>query len=288
MLKSAILRRHTLAAHLHLIGLATAPPSWISWIHRFHHNVELCWVIWWFPQPWGYPFIAGGFLLRKIPSFEMDDGMGYPHDSGNLHLNCKMFVALIQLWVGHVWTVAEFATVTPATPATLATPPSSITDQPSVPIKSMISCEAAWAAWNSKSERIQKMHLENSGHLNLNISQCICLKKTWTQDSNELNHWSRLFFLNNIFLENRLNSSGERRHGRSESIALFSTKDEPAVVSNFFHTSTDPYAVHMSCEWRAVASPWHPHGIPMACHGKMLKDAVAAPCWTPRFELPNL
>ena len=27
-------------------------------------------------------------LLGKIPSFEMDDGtMGYPHDSGNLHLS---------------------------------------------------------------------------------------------------------------------------------------------------------------------------------------------------------
>ena len=28
----------------------------------------------------------GWFLLGKIPSFEMDDHWGYPHDSGNLHI----------------------------------------------------------------------------------------------------------------------------------------------------------------------------------------------------------
>ena len=30
--------------------------------------------------------IAGWFLLGKVPSFEMDDEQGYPHDLGNPHV----------------------------------------------------------------------------------------------------------------------------------------------------------------------------------------------------------
>ena len=29
---------------------------------------------------WGYPKLAGWFISWKMPSFEMDDEMGYPHD----------------------------------------------------------------------------------------------------------------------------------------------------------------------------------------------------------------
>ena len=76
-------------------------------------------------------------------------------------------------------------------------------------------------------------------HLEISISMHFNHWSPWS-------HWSLscFFFLN--ILENRLDSSQKHRHcRRSESIALFSTKDEPAVVSNFFHTSTG-------------GIPWHP------------------------------
>ena len=109
----------------------------------------------------------------------------------------------------------------------------------------MISCEAVWAAWDSNGlqiwtriTRIQKIFIWKSQ------SQCISI--TGVPGATGALH---VFFSQHISTFWKTDWIHHKSIGhcrRSERIALFSTKDEPAVVSNFFHTSTEP--------WHPVAS----------------------------------
>ena len=77
-------------------------------------------LMWGFPWPWGSPKKAGGFIsraYRKIPSFEMEDDWGYPHDETETSMLPTMWaittwiIQSMPLWRAALWSLDWFTII---------------------------------------------------------------------------------------------------------------------------------------------------------------------------------